>query len=429
MGRIAELRKKAADGSISDEEQKELTELIEEASVEAEGQKADESVDAEVEALAEKLASAATTKTDSVEKKLDAVLKALEGGKEIESKDSPKFIVDPQLGKKSVDELAEVKIDIPNRKGKKTSEISGKTVMFLKALMEGDRQKLQLLTEGTSAMGGYLVPEEFANMIVEDRRDAVVMRQIADVMTTQSDTLHLPKLDSRPQANWRAETAVKATSTVQFGENVFTPYSLAAIVGLSNELAADASLGVGGGGIVNYVAGLITRALAEKEDQAFFAGSGSGQPTGVSQYSLATLATTGAASDAADVIQKTYRRMPQGYRNSSVWVANSATWEQIDTLKDGNNNYLLRGIADSPTPVLKGRPVFEQNDIAEGTLYFGDFSFYKIVDREGIRVDISNEATVAGQSAFEQNLTYVRVEERTDGELTLTQAIRSATGY
>ena len=61
--------------------------------------------------------------------------------------------------------------------------------------------------------------------------------------------------------------------------------------------------------------------------------------------------------------------------------------------------------------------------------FFGDFSFYKIVDREGIRVDVSNEATVASSSAFEKNLTFIRVEERTDGELTLTQAIRSATGY
>lgn len=435
MGRIAELRKKQADGSITDEETKELKELMVEAKDEAgddagDGDGGDDGGDdADVEAMASKIANAATARYDEVDQKLDKVLKALENGNDPELKDSPKFIVDEQLGKKSVDELSEVKINVPQRANKTHKTITGRTVMFAKALMQGDREKLQLLTEGTAADGGYLVPDEFANLIVEDRRTATVMRQIADVMTTTSDTLHLPKLDTRPKANWRSEAAVKSTSTVQFDENVFTPYSLATIVGLSQELAGDATLGVGGGGIVNYVAGLITQSLSEKEDAAFFTGSGSGQPTGIDQYTLGTLATTGAASDAADTIQKTYRRMPQGYRNNAVWVANALTWEQIDTLKDGNDQYLLRGLADSPTPVLKGRPIFEQNDIAEGTLYFGDFSFYKIVDREGIRVDVSTEATVASSSAFEKNLVFVRVEQRTDGELTLTNAIRSATGY
>jgi HK97 family phage major capsid protein len=121
-------------------------------------------------------------------------------------------------------------------------------------------------------------------------------------------------------------------------------------------------------------------------------------------------------------------RLPQGYRTRGVWVGNSSTIETTQTLKDTNNNYLISRLSDSPVLTLKGRPIFEQNDIADGTLYYGDFSYYKIVDREGVRVRISDEATVASQSAFERDLTFVRVEKRTDGELTLTQAIRSVSG-
>jgi len=440
MGRIAELRKKQADEGLSKSEEKELKELLAEAdeasksSKKEEAEEEEEEADEEVEKLSNKLVKSIQDANEASRKetdeKLDKVLKALEdGGGEIKDKNVSKVIVDPKLGRKTVEELSEIKVAIPQRKaiGKSITEVTARTTLFLKALLQADKEKLQLLTEGTAADGGYLVPEEFANMIVEDRRDATVMRQVADQITVNSDTFHLPNLDTRPQASWRGETVSKSTSTVQFGENVFTPYSLANIVGLSTELQADASLGVGGS-IVNYIAGLMARALAEKEDQAFWVGDGSGKPTGIDNYTLPVLAASGGTdASKADAIQKTYRRLPQGYRNAAVWVANSLTWEVVDTLKDDNGNYLLRSIADSPTPVLKGRPVFEQNDLPVGKLFFGDFSFYKVVDREGISVRISDEATVASRSAFEDNLVFIRVEQRVDGELTLTQAIRELT--
>ena len=40
------------------------------------------------------------------------------------------------------------------------------------------------------------------------------------------------------------------------------------------------------GSVINYIAGLIVQALAEAEDKAFWTGSGTGRPTGVSTYSV-----------------------------------------------------------------------------------------------------------------------------------------------
>lgn len=264
-------------------------------------------------------------------------------------------------------------------------------------------------------------------MIVEDRRDATVMRQLADQMTITSDTLHLPTLEGRPKANWRSEAAVKATSTAQFNELVFTPYSLAVIVGLSQELADDASLGVGGS-IVNYVARLMVRALAEKEDEAFWVGNGTGKPTGVNNYTITSVDAGGTDSSLADAIKRVYFRLPQGYRNNAVWVGHAQAVERVAIAKDGNNNYLLQPLGNNPYPTLNGARVYEQNDLPTDVLFFGDFSYYMIVDRQGIRVDFSTEATVASSSAFEKNLVFIRVEARVDGELTLTNAVRKITG-
>lgn len=430
MGKIKELLEKKKAGTITDDETKELNELLaeskeagEETTTEEETADEEKAIDEAADKLVEKLTE--KMGMGEVDKKLDKVLKAFEE-KQVKVTKSPKFITDKKLGTKTVEELSEIKIALPGRKDKTVKEVSMKTVHFVNALLQNDVQKLQLLTEGTGSKGGYLVPEEFANMIVEDIRDVSVMRQIADTITTNTDTLHLPNLASRPKANWRSEGATKATSTVDFGETVFTPYSLAVIVGLTNELADDAALGVGN--LVNYVAQLMAQSLAEKEEQAFWEGDGSGKPTGIDNYSLRTVAATVTDSGRADALIQAIFRTPQGYRNRGTWVMNSATMEKVATLKDSQNNYLLGALGSAFTPTLRGRPVYEQNDLPGGKAFFGDFSYYKIVDRQGITVDISKEATVAGQSAFERNLTYVRVEKRVDAELTLPAAITEVQG-
>ena len=440
MGRLAELYEKKANGTITEAELKEYEQLLKEADLARadaatkDGGEGGDDAEAEVDKLAQRFADSVTDKVAPLTEKLDKVLKGFDaskaGAEDVDTKS--KVIVDPKLGKKTVEELADIKIAIPERAqvGKKITEVSRKTAHFAHALLTKNVEKLQLLSEGTAADGGVLVPEEFANMIVEDIRDIAVMRTVAaPAMTISGDTLHLPSLVARPKANWRSEKAVKNTSTASFGENVLTPYSLASIVGLSNELAADASLGVSGS-VVNYISGLMAQALSEKEEQAFWTGNGSGKPTGVDggTYSLRTIAAGSSDDSRADAIIAAFQRTPQGYRNRGVFVANSLTIEKISQLKDSNKNYLLTSLADSPTQKLRGRPIYEQNDLAGGTLLFGDFSYYQIVDREGISVKISDEATVAGQSAFERNLTFVRVEKRVDAELLLPAAITKVTG-
>lgn len=422
MGRIKELLEKVSKNEATEEEVTELEEL------QAEAAEVNDVVSEEdVDKLANSLVEKATSRLDSVIAKMEAAGEAISA--KSEAKTESGFIVDKSMGKITVEEAAEKMVTIPARKaaGKTVTEVSLKTVHFANALVTGDKEKLQLLTEGTAAAGGYLVPEEFANMIVEDKRDQTVMRQLAQQMTISGDTFHLPSLEARPKAAWRSEAAVKATSTAQFNEQVFTPYSLAVIVGLSQELADDASMGVGGS-IVNYVAGLMAQSLREKEEEAFWVGNGSGKPTGVNNYSLTSIDAGSTDSSFADAIKSIYWSLPQGYRRNAVWVGHQQAWARVNKLKNSQNDYLLTMVADGPTTRLGGAPVYEQNDLPTDILLFGDFSYYMIVDRQGITVDISTEATVAGSSAFEKNLVYVRCEQRVDAELTLTNAVRKITG-
>lgn len=423
MGLLKELREKQAAGTITEEEAKQLQEL--EADIkENDG---DDDEEKAVDELAEKLAEKAQGKVNESISKMEAIVNKLTEVKPKEEKVvSEKTIVDPEMGEVSVKKLEETTVEVAERKqrGKKHTTVSKKSIHFVDALLRQDRQKLQILTEGDAVSGGYLVPEEFANMIVEDRRDATIMRQLATVIPVSTDTFHLPTLASRPRTFWRSEAAVKNTSTAEFGEIVLTPYSLASIVPLSNELVADASLGTGGS-IVNMVANLMATAIAEEEDKAFWTGNGSGKPTGIDNYSFTTVDAGAGASDSAraDAVIKATFRLPQGYRAGAVAVANKNTWARIATLKDADNNYLLSSLAGTASPVLRGLPTYEQNDLPDGKMFIGDFRDYFIADRQGVTVDVSTEATVSGTSAFENNLTYVRVEERVDGELAITNGI------
>lgn len=451
MGRIAELYEKKALGTISKSEEKELKKLLAEAEVarkdaeEAGGgdnnddeddEEDDEDEAAAIDKMAQSLADAAQKR---LEKGLTKVIKDLSPTAPISIHDtSGGFIVDKKLGKAdkgfkmSIAELSEIKEIVPGREKKQIKEISARTKHFLTALLTNDKEKLQLLAESTSsgADGGYLVPDEFANMIIEDIRDINIMRQLAaPPIPCTSDTLHLPGLTSRPYAQWRSEKAVKSTTTASFTENVFTPYSLAAIVGLSNELVADAQLGVGVS-IVNLIANYMTTALNEKEEAAFWGGNGTTQPKGVFGNTGRTFSAVAGATDQqkADALIQGYQMTPQGYRNKAVWIANMGTLFEIGRLKDTQGRYLLTDLAGSPTQLIKGRPVYESNYLPGGVAILADLDFYQIVDREGISVKVSDEATVAGSSAFEKNLTYIRCEKRVDAKPVLAAAFTTVNG-
>jgi len=424
MGLLQELREKQAAGTITDEEAKTLQAI--EADIKAE--EGDEDEDKAIDELATKLADKANSQVEEKMSKLDSLIEKMSKVEE-PAKVSAKTIVDAEMGEVSVKKLEEVTVEVADRvqRGKKNTTVSKKSIHFVEALIRQDRQKLQILVEGTAASGGYLVPDEFANMIVEDRRDATIMRQLATVIPVSTDSFHLPTLASRPKTFWRSEAAVKNTSTAQFGEIVLTPYSIASIVPLSNELVADASLGTGGS-IVSMIAGLMGTALAEEEDKAFWTGNGSGKPTGIDNYSFTTLTASNTDASRADTLIQALYKLPQGYRGNAVVVANKNTWAKIATLKDSNGQYLLTGLANAPTQTLRGRPIYEQNDLGDGKAFIGDFRDYYIADRQGVTVDVSTEATVGGTSAFENNLTYVRVEARVDGELALTNGIVEVAG-
>jgi HK97 family phage major capsid protein len=368
--------------------------------------------DEKIEEAAEKLYSAFAKKMEkSIE---DSKAKEIE--KPVEAADEKMLVT--KFGSIERDKI------VSRKKGFEGSdEDFVKVGEFVKALISNDKQKLQIMVEGSDALGGFLVPEEWANTIIEKKEEMTVIRPRATVVPVQTNVFHLPQLATKPKVYWRSEAATKSTSTFGLEEITLTPYSLAVIVPLSQELVDDATVGLPGS-IINWVAQLIAKEVAKEEDKVFAGtwGTGTGRPTGIATYAgIKEIAAANALS--GDHIIGAFYGLGSGYRSNAYWIMSSETMSIVQGLKDDNNRYLFNdALTAGGLPTLKGRPVLEHNNLGIASIYFGDISAYWIADRTGIRVRVSDEATVASNSAFEKNLVYVRVEERVDGELADTAA-------
>lgn len=296
---------------------------------------------------------------------------------------------------------------------------------FLQALVRDDAVQLKALSEGTAADGGYLVPVEFRNSIIEKRYKLSVIRQRATVIPMRRDRMDVPAEGNSVNVYWTAENAALTESNPTLGTLQLNTNKLTGLSKMSRELFEDASVN-----IVDYVASIFAREFAEEEDTVFMAGDGVGKPKGIRTYTITSTAQAG-ANLAADDFVKLFYSLPVQYRDRATWIMPNGGFQLIRLLKDTTGRYLWTdGFADA-APTLLGRPVIEQNDIPtnlgagtnETEVFFGDLSYYLIGDRE----DIGVETTTTGAGAFENHQVAFKTWERIDGQLGLTDAFRKLT--
>ncbi len=283
-------------------------------------------------------------------------------------------------------------------------------------------QHVKALSEGDAASGGYLVPTEFRAELVEDIKDLPVMRNLVTVIPMSSDSLELPTLASDVKTSWGSENTAISTTTARFGTLTFTPFRLNTMMYTSRELVSDSAIAV-----VPLITRLFSQAIGRAEDTAIIAGSGSGQPSGIFKSGLTYGGfsnLSGTDATLATKIKKLPFKLGTAYRPNARWVMNSAAIAHVSALKDSQNNFLFKeGIEGISPAKLAGYPVVEQNDMAEETLLFGDLSYYYFADREQLSV----ETTTQGAGTFEKHQVAIKVVERVDGKVAVSNAFKTIT--
>jgi len=393
MGRIKDLKDKVSKGEATDEEKVELEELVEEAKVEDEETKDDEK---SINDFVDKIMNAVEAKQAKAEKIVEEKKIEKETGFEAEYK--------AMDGDKQI-------------------------VSFIKALRDNDVAKLKVMSAGSSADGGYLVPTILYQRIVEEQREDAVIASRATVIDPCPASLNIDQLVGRPKMSWTAEKAVKDTSTATFNQITLTPYNVTCIVVITNKLEEDAEVVAP---LSNYVTGLMATALNEELERVFAVGGGTTQPTGLHAYAAtnhriiatpANVLTTGVLIDAVT-------RAGTKYLRNAVWLMNSAAYRKAMNLLDGQSRPIF--IADPTGKIpgtILGYPVLRCDALPDSEIWFGDLKGYWIGYRGGISVDKSTDATIEGVgNLFERNMFAIRVERRVDAELADLDAMVVITG-
>lgn len=310
----------------------------------------------------------------------------------------------------------------PEGKFAKTSKflkaMIGKDVQTLSTMHEATRVKANL-SEGTTTAGGFLVPEEFRAEIMRLAPLYGVVRSNARIIPMKYDTINIPAAGATDQsAIWTNEAASILQTDPNFRQLVLTINKLAAIPKVTNELLADANVEV-----VSYLAQLISEAFAKEEDNQGFNGTGSpftgvlsatGVPetgfasgTAMSQFSYPDLvkATTNIYDNAAAGGKFYFHRSVIGHLRSLI----STTGSPI--LLPGQNE--IAGFPFVSTEIIPG---LAHASASTGTLPFAIFGDLRrglaMGERGSMTMKISEEATVAGDNLFQQDMAALRMIER-----------------
>ena len=293
---------------------------------------------------------------------------------------------------------------------------------MLKALRTNFRQVNNLLEETTAAQGGFLVPAEWDNRLIETLEEENVMRTLGTRITTEGEH-KINIVASKPAASWVSEGQPITFSNASFGQKTLDAYKLGVGIQITNELLYDNVFN-----LESYIIEQFGKAIANAEEDAFINGTGTNQPTGF----LTTLAadattynTTKGAEPTADEIVDLIYKLPRPYRKNAVFLVNDSTLGLLRKFKDQNQRYLWEESYQAGEPStfmgykIYTSPYMPKAESGNFALAFGDYSFYNIADRGSRSFQELRELYAAtGMVGF-------LMKERVDGILVDNSAIRA----
>ena len=277
-----------------------------------------------------------------------------------------------------------------------------------------------VLSTTPDADGGYLVPTDFENQILQELEEENIIRGLAKVIKTQHER-KIPVATGHSVAQWTAENAAYQESNPTFGQKQIDAYKLTDLCRVSTELLQDSAFN-----IEEYIRKEFARAFGIAEEEAFCVGTGTNQPTGIFTANGGTVGVTTAGSTAItvdEVISLVYA-LKSPYRRNAKFLMNDSTVSILRKLKDQNGAYLWQPSVQAGQPDrLLGYEIYTSPyvpAVAAGSLAiaFGDFKNYWIGDRMGRTVQRLNELY-----ATNGQIGYVATE-RVDGKVILPEAIQ-----
>ena len=296
------------------------------------------------------------------------------------------------------------------------------------------------LGESFGDAGGFLVPEEFRPDLMMLGLEQSVIRPRAMTIPMASSTIRVPSIRDTSHASnvfggvsasWGAEASDVSSTTNQptFGQITLNANKLTGYTRVSNELVQDSALAIDA-----LLTRMFGQAIGYFEDDAFFNGTGAGQPTGIlncdALIEVAKETGQAASTIVKENLDKMYSRMLPSSLGNAVWIAHNDTFPQLASLSQavgtGGGPVWVSNMAGGPPSSIYGRPlIFSEKAQTLGTkgdLYFVDLSYYLIGDRQALTTSASAHVN------FTTMETVFLFSERLDGRCWLDSALTPRNG-
>ena len=298
----------------------------------------------------------------------------------------------------------------------KESEVKPSSVYkeaMLKALRSNFRQIDNVLQEKVDADGGYLVPEEYDNRLIQTLNGENIIRSLANIITTSGDH-KINIAATNPAAAWIEEGGQLTFGEATFKQVLLDAHKLHVAIKVTEELLYDSAFN-----LEDYILEQFGKALANAEEDAFLNGDGTGKPTGIFHETNGGTHLTEVTAFKSDDIINLIHALKRPYRKNAAFIMNDKLIATVRKLKDGNGAYMWQPSYQVGEPdTLLGYPVYTSAFAPEGKIAFGDFSYYNIGDR-GTRSFKQLTELFAGNGM----IGFV-AKERVDGKLILPEAVQ-----
>jgi HK97 family phage major capsid protein len=290
------------------------------------------------------------------------------------------------------------------------------------------------LAEGSGTTGGYVVPPEFYQGLMQVVAEQTFFRKRAFVQPMAGATLMFPYLDITTvqasgvspffggvQMYWTEEAQTRTETEPQFKMMELKAHELSGYAVSSNVLLQDA-----GFGLEKFLMTLFGQAVGWFEEYAFLQGNGVGKPLGIlnAPATISVTRNTGGTVKFVDVAAMLSRLLPSSQRRA-IWVVHPYVIAQLVQLADSSGRIIWvpnnGGLQEAVPGTLFGLPVVTSEKVStlgtRGDVLLIDPQLYVIGDRMQIEIAASEHVN------FLKNQMTWRVVERVDGQPWLEKPI------
>lgn len=268
--------------------------------------------------------------------------------------------------------------------------------------------------------GGYAVPQEFGQQIVELALAEQGLLALSESTPLQGNSMTFPKDEGTPwgttgvTATWEGEGVQKSPDkSNELEEFNLKLRKLKVLVSAGDELIADASA------MGAYLMRKMSTRLEWKVQDAIVNGSGAGQPLGITN-SAAVVTQAKEATQTADTIvqgnmSKMFGRVIMGAGANLVWLINPDAYNQVITLNSGGDLIWTPDFRATPGGLLLGRPVI----MTDTCQTLGDKNDVILANMAGYHTATKAGGTQMSQSMhlwFDQDLQAFKLIFRMDGK-------------